>query len=453
MNEDKFAPAGDYVPTSRTVNGKALSSNISLSASDVGAAPIDHIHKSVSNPQMNYVDALATAEDQSICPLNTTTFLRWYHPTNGPLTNIDGYAIIRKLNVAPYIDLEFIQSGTGRRWLNTKGDNGWTGWVEKGTLEDVGAAPAGYTIYSGYFSSDSMLETRIANAYAGVADGKIGFAEMDSTSNAQTLMSGKWFFTIYRQNASTGFLIAEAPTASGTIKFQRTLSGGAWGSWVNISASAFAPAGFGLGTEAQGLNASHDLNTISQSGWYLWSAAAPANAPVIKWDAGYGYMRVDGRTANDFTQTVYSGYSDAKGIVVTRSVIGGTPGEWEWVNPPLTADETEYRTTERVNDKAVYKMMDAKGRLFWRLDGETAWKTGAPGCKAASVAVEYSLNTAGWYKIGTLYSGESHCSIATVSIGAWFNYSPSNAIVVDIAGSYLSVDATVRSRTGYAPDN
>jgi len=38
----------NYVPTSRTVNGKALSSNISLSASDVGAAASSHNH-SASN--------------------------------------------------------------------------------------------------------------------------------------------------------------------------------------------------------------------------------------------------------------------------------------------------------------------------------------------------------------------------------------------------------------------
>lgn len=38
---DKFA---SYVPTSRTVNGKALSSNITLSAGDVGAAASSHTH-------------------------------------------------------------------------------------------------------------------------------------------------------------------------------------------------------------------------------------------------------------------------------------------------------------------------------------------------------------------------------------------------------------------------
>ena len=38
---DKFS---SYVPTSRTVNGKALSANITLSAGDVGAAPTNHSH-------------------------------------------------------------------------------------------------------------------------------------------------------------------------------------------------------------------------------------------------------------------------------------------------------------------------------------------------------------------------------------------------------------------------
>lgn len=40
----------DYVPTSRTVNGKALSSDISLTYSDVGAASASHTHDSIMNP-------------------------------------------------------------------------------------------------------------------------------------------------------------------------------------------------------------------------------------------------------------------------------------------------------------------------------------------------------------------------------------------------------------------
>lgn len=43
---DKFA---SYVPTSRTVNGKALSANISLNASDVGASASGHTHTVINN--------------------------------------------------------------------------------------------------------------------------------------------------------------------------------------------------------------------------------------------------------------------------------------------------------------------------------------------------------------------------------------------------------------------
>lgn len=43
---DKFS---SYVPTSRTVNGRALSANIKLSAGDVGAAPTNHSHNIIAD--------------------------------------------------------------------------------------------------------------------------------------------------------------------------------------------------------------------------------------------------------------------------------------------------------------------------------------------------------------------------------------------------------------------
>ena len=45
-------------------------------------------------------------------------------------------------------------------------------------------------------------------------------------------------------------------------------------------------------------------------------------------------------------------------------------GETEWYNPPMTPGN-EYRTTERINGKAVYKKND--GKMKCRLDGETTW--------------------------------------------------------------------------------
>ncbi len=51
-----------------------------------------------------------------------------------------------------------------------------------------------------------------------------------------------------------------------------------------------------------------------------------------------------------------------------------TFSEWEYANPPLLKD-VEYRTTERIDNKAVYKKKDSSGQILYRLDGETEWKT------------------------------------------------------------------------------
>ena len=45
----------------------------------------------------------------------------------------------------------------------------------------------------------------------------------------------------------------------------------------------------------------------------------------------------------------------------------------EYENPPLEVD-VEYRTTERIHGKAVYKKATSSGDIMYRLDGETEWK-------------------------------------------------------------------------------
>lgn len=114
-----------------------------------------------------------------------------------------------------------------------------------------------------------------------------------------------------------------------------------------------APAGYGLGTTAKLLTSADDLDDIYQSGWYRWTESPPANAPTIIYDTCYGFMRVDGASDGTVVQTIYSGYSTARGIAVTRQLTGGATDGWEWVNPPMVAG-VEYRTTERYHSKPVY---------------------------------------------------------------------------------------------------
>jgi hypothetical protein len=54
---------------------------------------------------------------------------------------------------------------------------------------------------------------------------------------------------------------------------------------------------------------------------------------------------------------------------------------WEVVNPPMTEGE-EYRTTERIDGKVVYKK-NVNGVIQYRLEGETSWKIYANAVGAA----------------------------------------------------------------------
>ena len=70
----------------------------------------------------------------------------------------------------------------------------------------------------------------------------------------------------------------------------------------------------------------------------------------------------------------------------------GDATEWtepEFPNPILQVGK-EYRTTERYQNKAVYKKLDTDGVIKWRLDGETTWHTDKP------ISKSVTLSASGW---------------------------------------------------------
>ena len=95
---DKFS---SYVPTSRTVNGKALSANISLSASDVGAAASSHSHNYAGSSSAggaatsaNKLNTNAGSGTQPVyfsngIPVATTYSLNKSVPSNAVFTDTD----------------------------------------------------------------------------------------------------------------------------------------------------------------------------------------------------------------------------------------------------------------------------------------------------------------------------------------------------------------------------
>ena len=128
----------------------------------------------------------------------------------------------------------------------------------------------------------------------------------------------------------------------------------------------------GLGGDAKHISIStiHDLDPIQENGWY--SFILPSTTQVNGVNFQYGYMRVDNFDSASCTQTIY--VVDEQGTILRRKKKDNAWDEFECENPPFAVD-VEYRTTERRNGKAVYKMLGSDGVLKYRLENETVWNT------------------------------------------------------------------------------
>lgn len=102
---------------------------------------------------------------------------------------------------------------------------------------------------------------------------------------------------------------------------------------------------------------------------------------LIKEDSGtysvYVYYASDSTNVVEITvvtqpDTFVSTTFEPADILETSMAAVAHLGEYE---DPALVYGVEYRTTERLNDKAVYKKLDTDGVLKYRLEGETAWKT------------------------------------------------------------------------------
>ena len=82
--------------------------------------------------------------------------------------------------------------------------------------------------------------------------------------------------------------------------------------------------------------------------------------------------------------------------------------EWEYINSPMKTG-VEYRTTERIDDKAVYKK-NVSGAIQYRLDGETTWNSysGVVGARPNN-----------WVPSASQVSGQTDYVVANGTSGVW----------------------------------
>ena len=105
--EDHVHPSDtSRVPTTRKINNKTLNADISLTASDVGAAATDHTH-SADNITGGYLN---------IHPENSPTIIPFLHNDIAHMLKRGGSAIIKYDGVTKDIDLTNVFDGSGTYW-------------------------------------------------------------------------------------------------------------------------------------------------------------------------------------------------------------------------------------------------------------------------------------------------------------------------------------------------
>ena len=131
-----------------------------------------------------------------------------------------------------------------------------------------------------------------------------------------------------------------------------------------------APVGYGLGSTNAMKGGSYSANDYTKNGYYSAYNGTPTTG--VWWR-----IHVDSSwesSGNTCCHQIAYRYDDTTLIPIQAERMllsdGWTP--WEYVNPPMVQG-VEYRTTERIASKAVYKKND-NGVIKYRLDGETEWK-------------------------------------------------------------------------------
>lgn len=128
-----------------------------------------------------------------------------------------------------------------------------------------------------------------------------------------------------------------------------------------------APAGFGLGGGGITTLTPETIDFATQGGWYLYDGVGTKLNNI---NFNYATIRVD--THNDIHSEQFLSPAGS-GLWLKRTLKSGVWSAWESINPPMN-NGVEYRTTERIDGKAVYKK-NVNGVIQYRLEGETAWKT------------------------------------------------------------------------------
>lgn len=149
--------------------------------------------------------------------------------------------------------------------------------------------------------------------------------------------------------------------------------------WLpTIAEIGAAPAGYGIGKlENYEVNTDNDIDSVLTSqingmDGQMFKRIVLSLKAATNFTGGGGHYYADiYKLSTNYAIITIKSYIQL-GRTMQRTWFEGALTPWEWGNPPMALG-VEYRTTERINGKAVYKK-NVDGIIQYRLEGETEWK-------------------------------------------------------------------------------
>lgn len=169
-----------------------------------------------------------------------------------------------------------------------------------------------------------------------------------------------------------------------------------------------APEGFGLGTMCKSVNSIFD---IKSNGWWLTKGDTPDGNCWLCLS-----FTANNTSDNNPETIVIQAKSVTGNMSARRSKTNGVWGPWEWDNPP-TNKGVEYRTTERLSGKPVYKKLVEFGSA-----PINSTKKVAHGCANVESVIDWSAfnvssgsNISQSDAVESIYIDETHIHMTTNS--------------------------------------
>ena len=260
--------------------------------------------------------------------------------------------------------------------------------INKDFPSDYGYGGKAVALHSARINTEEELTTKLEELYGAMKEKEtklIYWGGYPAGTTEQT-----WFGILTKSSTANGSVLAWSAYNSGEL-IRKVKFDSEWKAVIRYTTTddltldklGAAPAGYGYGGNAININIGDRVNNEDELTTALSVVYDQMIAPETKLVYWNGYPAAKDSThgwfgiltkSSDRNGGIIAWSTYNEGSLIRKSKYSGSWQPLEWENPPMTAGE-EYRTTERINGKIVFKMADDAGNVWYAFDDDGPWRS------------------------------------------------------------------------------